>query len=328
MPSSSRRFPPARSRRTTCWSTISTTSSNLQGTGTTIIDYNPSTEDDDALRQAAAELAAMSRRHRPDHGDDDAEQRLGDRRQHAEHRRHHRAPRATAAFWSSTPTASSRPSGRARISTARGATWRRIDNGAKATLFVSMSGSTFPAPQVPIRDRVSGGRQQGDGAAHRSSRSRQASRRKSPSQTVIASGFGQRADKDVFLIGPTGLALIGQHALRLGRASPTASSRSRTRRRAPQRRHRPRGDQGWPVAAAAGAGDDRRRPSSAVQRARTAKSSRSTRPPASSSTRNGSTPIRRNRRPATAIFSASRWRRTAGFYYVEDDMNMLAEATP
>ncbi len=27
-------------------------------------------------------------------------------------------------------------------------------------------------------------------------------------QTVIASGFGQRADKDVFLIGPTGLALI------------------------------------------------------------------------------------------------------------------------
>jgi hypothetical protein len=26
-------------------------------------------------------------------------------------------------------------------------------------------------------------------------------------QTVIASGFGQRADKDVFLIGPTGLAL-------------------------------------------------------------------------------------------------------------------------
>ena len=29
------------------------------------------------------------------------------------------------------------------------------------------------------------------------------------SQTVIASGLPQRADKDVFLIGPTGLALIG-----------------------------------------------------------------------------------------------------------------------
>jgi DNA-binding beta-propeller fold protein YncE len=28
-------------------------------------------------------------------------------------------------------------------------------------------------------------------------------------QTVIASGFDQRADKDVFLIGPTGLALVG-----------------------------------------------------------------------------------------------------------------------
>ena len=26
---------------------------------------------------------------------------------------------------------------------------------------------------------------------------------------MIASGFAQRADKDVFLIGPTGLALIG-----------------------------------------------------------------------------------------------------------------------
>ena len=29
------------------------------------------------------------------------------------------------------------------------------------------------------------------------------------SRTVVASGFAQRADKDVFLIGPTGLALIG-----------------------------------------------------------------------------------------------------------------------
>ena len=28
-------------------------------------------------------------------------------------------------------------------------------------------------------------------------------------RTVVASGFAQRADKDVFLIGPTGLALIG-----------------------------------------------------------------------------------------------------------------------
>ena len=35
----------------------------------------------------------------------------------------------------------------------------------------------------------------------------------------VANGFGQRADKDVFLIGPTGLALgAGQHALCLGRA--------------------------------------------------------------------------------------------------------------
>ena len=34
-----------------------------------------------------------------------------------------------------------------------------------------------------------------------------AGRRSSPAETVIASGFGEQADKGVFLIGPTGLAL-------------------------------------------------------------------------------------------------------------------------
>ena len=57
--------------------------SNLQGTGTTIVDYSPATKKTCALRQAAAEPAAMPRRRRPDHGDDDAEERLGHRRQHA-----------------------------------------------------------------------------------------------------------------------------------------------------------------------------------------------------------------------------------------------------
>ncbi len=33
------------------------------------------------------------------------------------------------------------------------------------------------------------------------------------SQTVIASGFGEQADKDVFIIGPTGLALGEDGAL-------------------------------------------------------------------------------------------------------------------
>jgi hypothetical protein len=84
-----------------------------------------------------------------------------------------------------------------------------IDNGAKATLFVSMSGYDLPAPSqldpatgVPVVIRKAtvlriqlaipaGGPP------------------KVTSQTVIGSGFAQRADKDVFLIGPTGLALIG-----------------------------------------------------------------------------------------------------------------------
>jgi hypothetical protein len=84
-----------------------------------------------------------------------------------------------------------------------------IDNGAKATLFVSMSGYDIPPPSkldpatgtpvvinkatvLRIQLTIPAGGPP-----------------KVTSQTVIASGFGQRADKDVFLIGPTGLALIG-----------------------------------------------------------------------------------------------------------------------
>jgi hypothetical protein len=84
-----------------------------------------------------------------------------------------------------------------------------IDNGATATLFVSMSGYDGPAPSqidpatgapivinkatvLRIQLAIPAGGPP-----------------KVTSQTVIASGFAQRADKDVFLIGPTGLALIG-----------------------------------------------------------------------------------------------------------------------
>jgi hypothetical protein len=84
-----------------------------------------------------------------------------------------------------------------------------IDNGAKATLFVSMSGYDVPGPDkldpatglpvvvnkatvLRIQLTIPAGGPP-----------------KVASQTVIASGFAQRADKDVFLIGPTGLALIG-----------------------------------------------------------------------------------------------------------------------
>jgi hypothetical protein len=82
-----------------------------------------------------------------------------------------------------------------------------IDRGTTATLFVSMSGFDVPGPEVldpssgyPVTVKkqivlrldlsIPGG--------------------KPPfivSQTIIADGFGARADKDAFLIGPTGLAL-------------------------------------------------------------------------------------------------------------------------
>jgi hypothetical protein len=84
-----------------------------------------------------------------------------------------------------------------------------IDNGSKATLFVSMSGYDLPAPSqldpatgVPVViNKATVLRIQVAIPA--------SGPPKVTSQTVIASGLAQRADKDVFLVGPTGLALIG-----------------------------------------------------------------------------------------------------------------------
>ena len=74
-----------------------------------------------------------------------------------------------------------------------------LDNGTTATLFVSNTGFGVAAPgQDVVRNanvvRIqlsipAGGKPVVTG------------------QTVVASGFGQQADKDVFVIGPTGLAL-------------------------------------------------------------------------------------------------------------------------
>jgi hypothetical protein len=84
-----------------------------------------------------------------------------------------------------------------------------IDNGAQATLFVSMSGYDVPPPG------------QLDPATGQPTIVRKATvlriqlsippngPPKVTGQTIIGSGFSQRADKDVFLVGPTGLALIG-----------------------------------------------------------------------------------------------------------------------
>ncbi|HEY1789931.1 MAG TPA: hypothetical protein VGJ73_17425 [Verrucomicrobiae bacterium] len=82
-----------------------------------------------------------------------------------------------------------------------------IDNGTNAILFISMAGQDVPGPSV--RDPETGlpvtvkkatvlriELSIPDG--------------KPPaitSQTVVANGFGQRADRDAFLVGPTGLAM-------------------------------------------------------------------------------------------------------------------------
>jgi len=79
-----------------------------------------------------------------------------------------------------------------------------IDNGATATLFVSNTGFGVGAPEdeAPVVNKATVLRLDLSVPAG-----------KPPvvtSQTVIASGFGEQADKGVFVIGPTGLAL-GQH---------------------------------------------------------------------------------------------------------------------
>ena len=58
--------------------------SNLQGLGTTIVDYNPATRKTTLFTSVPQEFAAMPGWYRVDDGDDDAEKRMGDRRQYAE----------------------------------------------------------------------------------------------------------------------------------------------------------------------------------------------------------------------------------------------------
>jgi hypothetical protein len=82
-----------------------------------------------------------------------------------------------------------------------------VDNGAAASLFISMAGFDVPAPDV--HDPATGQSVTipkatvlrldltiADGKPPAISK-----------RTVVADGFGQRADKDVFMIGPTGLAM-------------------------------------------------------------------------------------------------------------------------
>ena len=89
----------------------------------------------------------------------------------------------------------------------------QIDNGSNATIFVSMSGFDVPGPRVkapatgyPVTVKKA--------TVLRLELS--IPEGKPPvvtSQTVVASGFSQRANLDAFLVGPTGLALAPDQTL-------------------------------------------------------------------------------------------------------------------
>jgi hypothetical protein len=81
-----------------------------------------------------------------------------------------------------------------------------VDNGTAATLFVSMAGFDVPGPQV----HDASGRPIVVEKAKVVRLELAISPGNPPDilhQTVVADGFGEQADRDVFLIGPTGLAL-------------------------------------------------------------------------------------------------------------------------
>jgi hypothetical protein len=82
-----------------------------------------------------------------------------------------------------------------------------IDNGSSATLFISMSGFDVPGPQV--RDPNTGYPVVVKKATVLRLELSIAEGQQPviTGQKVIAEGFSQRADKDAFLVGPTGLAL-------------------------------------------------------------------------------------------------------------------------
>jgi hypothetical protein len=88
-----------------------------------------------------------------------------------------------------------------------------VDNGSSATLFISMAGFGLPAPTVIDRET-------GLPVVKREATVLRLEvsipEGKPPvllSQTVVGSGFAARADRDNFLLGPTGLALGPDHTL-------------------------------------------------------------------------------------------------------------------
>jgi len=88
-----------------------------------------------------------------------------------------------------------------------------VDDGSTAKLFVSMAGFDVPAPDV--RDPQTGYPVTVNKATVLRIRLK-IDEGKAPvitEETVVADGFGQRADRDAFLVGPTGLALASDGTL-------------------------------------------------------------------------------------------------------------------
>jgi hypothetical protein len=178
-----------------------------------------------------------------------------------------------------------------------------LDNGSRALLFISMAGFDIPGPEV--RDPATGYpvTMQKATVVRLTLAIPDGKPPAITDETVIASGFGARADKGVFMIGPTGLALAADGTLYASDALanrivaiPNATTRSDS------------AGTGQTVTE----GGLLKRPLALAMTGTcwcamrsTASSSRSISPPASSSMRSGSTRTRRSRRPAMAICSAS-----------------------
>ena len=185
--------------------------SNLQGTGTTIIDYNPSTKSTSLVAQLPAHLdscpggvglsTAMIMLKSGWIIVGSAPSTDGTTRTKGPGGLIVLDPNGhVAAVWSNANI--NDPWGNMAV----------IDRGTSATLFVSMAGFDVPGPDVHDEKGISV-------IVHKATVLRidlSIPAGKPPvitHQTVIANGFGQRADKDSFLIGPTGLALASNGTL-------------------------------------------------------------------------------------------------------------------
>jgi hypothetical protein len=87
-----------------------------------------------------------------------------------------------------------------------------VDNGSTATLFISMAG--FDVPGLDVRDARGYPVIVNKATVLRLALTIPSGRPPQiTSQTVVANGFGQQANRDAFLIGPTGLALAPDNTL-------------------------------------------------------------------------------------------------------------------